>query len=549
MNYFDINVNSVAYYKLGLEEKLRCIKVKLNALFNDNKGKTITIVYKGKKRTIPYDKQGIVKALVLREKALEKKVSVPFEYDFEKIKPLRNDNITTGSYQDSDENIPLLDFSAIPNYNPDINGDNIYMKKEEKVLEPTSVNNVSFDELSSDISNKVSEQKEDEDLSAVWKSAFDKKACCGDKILKYKVDKSGNIVSAYFVSNEDDGKIKPNYVEKRLTVTEQPLKSKTGILPWLLGLSIVKKIKNRRKTGKFTGKMNIKGLFKKDKGGKFAPKKDKKGITSLILAVPFIKTIKDKKNNKEKVSLLMLKEKIKRRKTTIVTWALVTSLLLGGLGLLDKKSNKNSGDNFSQRNDSVTDVWEPTEDTVDVIKPVITEDKGVTSTEPVITEDKDVTPTEPVITEDKDVTPTEPVITEDKDVTSTEPVITEDKDVKEEDKYNFSFNDKIMIEDGASIYYSSRDAVNNKNKLNPLFDGSYERNIDGIVYNLNGEIYTIYSTDANSYEKAQDLIDRGATQEAVLVTRSDLRENHLYDNQYEGYYDIDEVKVLTKVRN
>lgn len=605
VNYLDINVNSVNYYKLSKEDKLRCVKTKLNTLFNDKSGKTITIVYKGKKRTIPYDKQGIVKDLVVREKALEKKVSIPFEYDFEKEKLVKNNNFVSPFYMESGETIPLPGF--FPFFDSDVNDGKRHEEKAEKVLEPASSNIVTFDELTLDekikvvkskmfaifdlskkfkddkkkivkvsykgeekyipyslwgeyknlktlleklecdkrknvinskiidlpnaIINKGTEDKlsnvqekdssalelnndnnkksEDEDLSDVWKNIFDKKGSTANKTLKYKVDKDGKFVTARIVSNEDDGKIKPNYEEKRLTVIEKSKKNKIGILPWLLGLPIVKKIKNRKKSGKFVGKTKIKGLFKKDKGGKYLFKKEKRGITSQIIAIPFIKKIVDKRKNKEKVSHLVDKEKNKRRKTAIVTWALVTSLLLSGIGLLGKNSNKNRNNFFKQNNDSATDVWEPTEENTNEI-----ETETVKQSEPVVIETETVTP-----------------------------------DVSNDDMYSFSFNDRVTIDDGASIYYSSNNAVNNENEFNPLFDGSYERSIDGIVYNLNGHIYTIYSTDVNAYEKAQDLINQGATEEALLVTRSDLRENHKYDNQYEGYYDIDDVKVLTRVRN
>lgn len=501
MNYLKINVNSANYYKLSKEEKLRCVKTKLNALFNDKIGKTITIVYKGKKMTIPYDKQGIVKDLIMMEKALEKRVSISFKYDFEKEK-VNSNRITSLLYTGNDETYPLPGFFPF---------DNLYIESENDfkigLAEEKTNENIPERKLHLITESSIDE---DEDLSAAWNSIFKNNTCDNKKnTLKYLVDKDGNFVSAYFVPNKTNSK---KYKKERVTAVNQSQKSKNGILVWLIGLPI---IKNRYKC-KYASKKGIKGLFKRNKRRKSFTKKEKKGFVSGILAIPFVKKIVDKRKSKQNVSSLIDKDKTKRKKTAIVTWALITSLLLGGIGLA-KKSNKNNGKIFRNHNDSVTDVWEPTEDDV-----IITE----TST---VMEETTVLETEPMSTEN--VNPIEPVGTE---------------TTSEDNKYSFSFDDKVTIDDDASIYYSSYDAVNNINELNPLFDGSYKRDIDGIVYNLNGDIYTIYSNDVNAYEKAQELINRGAKEEALLVTRSDLRGNSYYDNQYEGYYDIDNVKVLTR---
>ena len=47
-----------------------------------------------------------------------------------------------------------------------------------------------------------------------------------------------------------------------------------------------------------------------------------------------------------------------------------------------------------------------------------------------------------------------------------------------------------------------------------------------------------------SNEKINELAKKGAKQTAVLVVRSDL----IYTNDYEGYYNVDSVKKLTRNR-
>ena len=57
-------------------------------------------------------------------------------------------------------------------------------------------------------------------------------------------------------------------------------------------------------------------------------------------------------------------------------------------------------------------------------------------------------------------------------------------------------------------------------------------------------LYTIYKYDIKANEKIDELVAKGAKQTAVLVVRSDL----IYTNDYEGYYNVDSVKKLTRNR-
>ena len=70
------------------------------------------------------------------------------------------------------------------------------------------------------------------------------------------------------------------------------------------------------------------------------------------------------------------------------------------------------------------------------------------------------------------------------------------------------------------------------------YNGSYDREVMGVTYELDGNLYTIYRDDMNASEKVNELISKGAKQTAVLVVRSDL----VNTGDYEGYYNIDSIK-------
>ena len=234
-------------------------------------------------------------------------------------------------------------------------------------------------------------------------------------------------------------------------------------------------------------------------------KKNKKGFIAGILAIPFIKKLRDRK----KVILNPIEDRTNKKrnlKISALALALAATTIICSMipGMSKKKSH-----GIGKAKPSETIVFdEPSAE------------------EPV----EDIIIDEPSTEE----TTVDDIIV---DIHSTE-----DENNYIENDYGFTFDDKVTIEDNAYIYYSSYDATYENNNLTPLFDGSYERDIMGIVYNVDGNIYTIYSSDPDAYNKAQELMDKGASQEAVLVTRSDL----VYTGQYEGYYNKDDVKILTK---
>lgn len=150
----------------------------------------------------------------------------------------------------------------------------------------------------------------------------------------------------------------------------------------------------------------------------------------------------------------------------------------------------------------------------------------------------------PSINEPNDYSPINVDYTKKEDnLVETEEVVEEQisDDVNKEDNF-LSFDDTVTVNDNSYIYTNAYDASRTSNFYNPYYGGNYERDIQGIVYELDGNIYVIYKSDVNAIYKQKELILNGANVTAVLVTRSDL----LYTQQYEGYYNVNSVKVKTK---
>lgn len=131
---------------------------------------------------------------------------------------------------------------------------------------------------------------------------------------------------------------------------------------------------------------------------------------------------------------------------------------------------------------------------------------------------------------------TEPSTKKD-DIIIDEPVIEEPTEVVTENK-EYNLGESVNIKDNSYIYTNSYDATDSTNKCTPYYNGSYDREVMGVTYELDGNLYTIYRDDMNASEKVNELISKGAKQTAVLLVRSDL----VNTGDYEGYYNIDSIK-------
>lgn len=125
------------------------------------------------------------------------------------------------------------------------------------------------------------------------------------------------------------------------------------------------------------------------------------------------------------------------------------------------------------------------------------------------------------------------------DIIIDEPVIEEPTEVVTENK-EYNLGESVNIKDNSYIYTNSYDATDSTNKCTPYYNGSYDREVMGVTYELDGNLYTIYRDDMNASEKVNELISKGAKQTAVLVVRSDL----VNTGDYEGYYNVDSIKKV-----
>lgn len=125
------------------------------------------------------------------------------------------------------------------------------------------------------------------------------------------------------------------------------------------------------------------------------------------------------------------------------------------------------------------------------------------------------------------------------DIIIDEPVIEEPTEVVTENK-EYNLGESVNIKDNSYIYTNSYDATDSTNKCTPYYNGSYDREVMGVTYELDGNLYTIYRDDMNASEKVNELISKGAKQTAVLVVCSDL----VNTGDYEGYYNIDSIKKV-----
>ena len=140
---------------------------------------------------------------------------------------------------------------------------------------------------------------------------------------------------------------------------------------------------------------------------------------------------------------------------------------------------------------------------------------------------------------------TEPTIKDNDNIIIDNPVVEEPTTSTEEvTKYDeYDLGEKVNIADNSYVYTNSYDATDKINEYTPYYDNSYDREVMGVTYEFDGNLYTIYKDDANANDKINELVCRGAKQTAVLVVRNDL----VNTGDYEGYYNIDSVtRVKTK---
>lgn len=117
-----------------------------------------------------------------------------------------------------------------------------------------------------------------------------------------------------------------------------------------------------------------------------------------------------------------------------------------------------------------------------------------------------------------------------------------DKEIANEDEYVISLGDAVNVSDSAMVYKDSYSASAKTNGYTKYFDNNETRYVEGVTYELNGQLTTIYSTNSNADDMVKSLVDQGAILTAVLTSVDGQ------NNQFEGYYEPSSISEMEKVR-
>lgn len=486
MNMEKINVNSMDYRKLSKEDKLKVVRFKINKLLSDTSSSKAYEYYNGKKVGVPKDKLGIFKDLCEREKSLSKYVTISEEPVMER--PTIKAEVVENEKKTSSKNINEMDLEEINNRIKYIKKylyemTNLYKKDEYKNAKIIKIQG--YDSNSAYIPySKLGDYKT---LYKYLKLLEMKKRELESIEVKLTEISNDKKEDSYEYLTEDDNPYETGYMQFTMGYTakkDTPVVESTSV-----------KSNNTTSVKSNNECKELMVIDNKDN------KKEKKGFGKKILGFlagtaiiggickgakwvgnKFKNGFNKVKNETKEVSEILRKNKVK---TAICAWIVAATAVVCSF-LPKSQSKKHKPD--------------------DIVKPT----SVVETTEPSTKKD-DIIIDEPVIEE-----PTE--------------VVTENKE--------YNLGESVNIKDNSYIYTNSYDATDSTNKCTPYYNGSYDREVMGVTYELDGNLYTIYRDDMNASEKVNELISKGAKQTAVLVVRSDL----VNTGDYEGYYNIDSIK-------
>lgn len=486
MNMEKINVNSMDYRKLSKEDKLKVVRFKINKLLSDTSSSKAYEYYNGKKVGVPKDKLGIFKDLCEREKSLSKYVTISEEPVMER--PTIKAEVVEDEKKTSSKNINEMDLEEINNRIKYIKKylyemTNLYKKDEYKNAKIIKVQG--YDSNSAYIPySKLGDYKT---LYKYLKLLEMKKRELESIEVKLTEISNDKKEDSYEYLTEDDNPYETGYMQFTTGYTakkDTPVVESTSV--------------KSNDTTSVKSNNECKELMVIDNKDN---KKEKKGFGKKILGFlagtaiiggickgakwvgnKFKNGFNKVKSETKEVSEILRKNKVK---TAICAWIVAATAVVCSF-LPKSQSKKHKPD--------------------DIVKPT----SVVETTEPSTKKD-DIIIDEPVIEE-----PTE--------------VVTENKE--------YNLGESVNIKDNSYIYTNSYDATDSTNKCTPYYNGSYDREVMGVTYELDGNLYTIYRDDMNASEKVNELISKGAKQTAVLVVRSDL----VNTGDYEGYYNIDSIK-------
>jgi hypothetical protein len=481
-----ININSMDYRKLSKEDKLKVVRFKINKLLSDTSSSKAYEYYNGKKVGVPKDKLGIFKDLCEREKNLSKYVTISEEPVMER--PTIKAEVVEDEKKTSSKNINEMDLEEINNRIKYIKKylyemTNLYKKDEYKNAKIIKIQG--YDSNSAYIPySKLGDYKT---LYKYLKLLEMKKRELESIEVKLTEISNDKKEDSYEYLTEDDNPYETGYMQFTTGYTakkDTPVVESTSVKS-----NDITSVKSNNEC------KELMVIDNKDN------KKEKKGFGKKILGFlagtaiiggickgakwvgnKFKNGFNKVKNETKEVSEILRKNKVK---TAICAWIVAAAAVVCSF-LPKSQSKKHKPD--------------------DIVKPT----SVVETTEPSTKKD-DIIIDEPVIEE-----PTE--------------VVTENKE--------YNLGESVNIKDNSYIYTNSYDATDSTNKCTPYYNGSYDREVMGVTYELDGNLYTIYRDDMNASEKVNELISKGAKQTAVLVVRSDL----VNTGDYEGYYNIDSIK-------
>ena len=486
MNMEKININSMDYRKLSKEDKLKVVRFKINKLLSDTSSSKAYEYYNGKKVGVPEDKLGIFKDLCEREKSLSKYVTISEEPVMER--PTIKAEVVEDEKKTSSKNINEMDLEEINNRIKYIKKylyemTNLYKKNEYKNAKIIKIQG--YDSNSAYIPySKLGDYKT---LYKYLKLLEMKKRELESIEVKLTEISNDKKEDSYEYLTEDDNPYETGYMQFTTSYTakkDTPVVESTSV--------------KSNDTTSVKSNNECKELMVIDNKDN---KKEKTGFGKKILGFlagtaiiggickgakwvgnKFKNGFNKVKNETKEVSEILRKNKVK---TAICAWIVAAAAVVCSF-LPKSQSKKHKPD----------DIVKPTS-VVETIEPSTKKD--------------DIIIDEPVIEE-----PTE--------------VVTENKE--------YNLGESVNIKDNSYIYTNSYDATDSTNKCTPYYNGSYDREVMGVTYELDGNLYTIYRDDMNASEKVNELISKGAKQTAVLVVRSDL----VNTGDYEGYYNIDSIK-------
>lgn len=486
MNMEKINVNSMNYRKLSKKDKLKVVRFKINKLLSDTSSSKAYEYYNGKKVGVPKDKLGIFKDLCEREKSLSKYVTISEEPVMER--PTIKAEVVEDEKKTSSKNINEMDLEEINNRIKYIKKylyemTNLYKKDEYKNAKIIKIQG--YDSNSAYIPySKLGDYKT---LYKYLKLLEMKKRELESIEVKLTEISNDKKEDSYEYLTEDDNPYETGYMQFTTGYTakkDTPVVESTSVKS-----NDITSVKSNNEC------KELMVIDNKDN------KKEKKGFGKKILGFlagtaiiggickgakwvgnKFKNGFNKVKNETKEVSEILRKNKVK---TAICAWIVAAAAVVCSF-LPKSQSKKHKPD----------DIVKPTS-VVETIEPSTKKD--------------DIIIDEPVIEE-----PTE--------------VVTENKE--------YNLGESVNIKDNSYIYTNSYDATDSTNKCTPYYNGSYDREVMGVTYELDGNLYTIYRDDMNASEKVNELISKGAKQTAVLVVRSDL----VNTGDYEGYYNIDSIK-------